>query len=169
MVGFLVMSCYAKIFDVNLRDVDKLHCNAQMEDPFFAGIKTGKLRATEIDKVMKVLRSEMKESDTFMCYNSIPMFYYALNKRFMLSDPWIVQMGTEDVKNQLAALRAKNKSPDYVLFSIYSGRDVDWSKSKVKFCSGEEEKYNMMKEFLSHPEYKTIFEDDYFLIYKKIK
>ena len=169
MAGFLVLSCYAKIFDVNLRDVDKLHCNAQMEEPFFAGIKTGKLRATEIDKVMKVLRSEMKESDTFMCYNSIPMFYYALNKRFMLSDPWIVQMGTEDVKNQLAALRAKNKSPDYVLFSIYSGRDVDWSKSKVKFCSGEEEKYNMMKEFLSHPEYKTIFEDDYFIIYKKIK
>ena len=169
MVGFLALSCYAKIFDVNLRDVDKLHCNAKIEDSFFAGIKTGDLRAKEIDKVMKVLRSEMKESDTFLCFNSIPMFYYALNKRFMLSDPWIMQLDVNDIKNQLAMLRARNKSPDYVLFSVYSGRDADWSKSKVKFCSGEEEKYNVMMDFLAHPEYETIFKDDYFLIYKKRK
>ena len=169
MVGFLVLSFYAKIFDVNLRDVDKLHCNAKIEDSFFAGIKTGDLRAKEIDKVMKVLRSEMKESDTFLCFNSIPMFYYALNKRFLLSDPWIMQMDINDIKNQLAMLRAKNKSPNYVLFSVYSGRDADWSKSKVKCSSGEDEKYDVMTEFLAHPEYETIFKDDYFLIYRKRK
>ncbi|MBR2317828.1 MAG: hypothetical protein IKA37_07610, partial [Spirochaetales bacterium] len=169
MVGFLVLSCYSKIYDVNLRDVDKFHCNAEINDPFFAGIKTGELRAKEIDKVMKILRSEMKESDTFLCFNSIPMFYYALNKRFMLSDPWIVQMGTADVKNQLDTLRARNQSPDYVLFSIYSGRDADWSKSKVKCSTGEEEKYNIITNFVTHPEYETIFKDDYFLIYRKKK
>ena len=169
MVGFLVLSCYSKIYDVNLRDVDKFHCNAEINDPFFAGIKTGELRAKEIDKVMKILRSEMKESDTFLCFNSIPMFYYALNKRFMLSDPWIVQMGTADVKNQLDTLRARNQSPDYVLFSIYSGRDSDWSKSKVKCSTGEEEKYNIITNFVTHPEYETIFKDDYFLIYRKKK
>ena len=169
MVGFLVLSFYAKIFDVNLRDIDKLHCNAKIEDSFFTGIKTGDLRAKEIDKVMKVLRSEMKESDTFLCFNSIPMFYYALNKRFLLSDPWIMQMDINDIKNQLAMLRAKNKSPNYVLFSVYSGRDADWSKSKVKCSSGEDEKYDVMTEFLAHPEYETIFKDDYFLIYRKRK
>ena len=169
MVGFLVLSFYAKIFDVNLRDIDKLHCNAKIEDSFFTGIKTGDLRAKEIDKVMKVLRSEMKESDTFLCFKSIPMFYYALNKRFLLSDPWIMQMDINDIKNQLAMLRAKNKSPNYVLFSVYSGRDADWSKSKVKCSSGEDEKYDVMTEFLAHPEYETIFKDDYFLIYRKRK
>lgn len=169
MVGFLVLSFYAKIFDVNLRDIDKLHCNVKIEDSFFTGIKTGDLRAKEIDKVMKVLRSEMKESDTFLCFNSIPMFYYALNKRFLLSDPWIMQMDINDIKNQLAMLRAKNKSPNYVLFSVYSGRDADWSKSKVKCSSGEDEKYDVMTEFLAHPEYETIFKDDYFLIYRKRK
>jgi hypothetical protein len=57
----------------------------------------------------------------------------------------------------------------YVLFSVYSGRDADWSKSKMKYSPGEEEKYNTMTEFLAHPEYETIFEDDYFLIYRKKK
>lgn len=169
MAGFLVLSCYSKVFDVNLRDVDKIHCTAEINDPFFAGIKTGKLRAAETDKVMKILRSEMKENDTFLCFNSIPMFYYALNKRFLLSDPWIMQMGDSSVENQLAELRAANRSPDYVLFSVYSGRDADWAESKVKFSAGEERKYNIVTEFLSHPEYETIFADEYFLIYRKIR
>lgn len=169
MVGFLVLSGYSKIFDVNLRDVDKIRCTAQINDPFFVGIRTGELRAAEVDKVMKILRSEMKPSDTFLCFNSIPMFYYALNKKFLLSDPWIMQMGDSSVKNELAGLRAANRSPDYVLFSVYSGRDADWAKSKVKFSTGEEEKYNIVTEFLSHPEYETIFKDDYFIIYRKIR
>lgn len=169
MAGFLVLSCYSKVFDVNLRDVDKIHCTYEISDPFFAGIKTGKLRAEETDKVMKILRSQMRETDTFLCFNSIPMFYYALNKRFLLSDPWIMQMGDSSVANQLAELRATNQSPDYVLFSVYSGRDADWSKSEVKFSTGEEKKYNIVTEFLSHPEYETIFEDDYFRIYRKVR
>ena len=78
-------------------------------------------------------------------------------------------LGTADVKNQLDTLRARNQSPDYVLFSIYSGRDSDWSKSKVKCSTGEEEKYNIITNFVTHPEYETIFKDDYFLIYRKKK
>lgn len=169
MTGFFVLSCYAKIFDVNLRDVNKIRCTAKIDDPFFTGIKTGELRAKEVDTVMKILRSEMKEDDTFLCFNSIPMFYYALNKKFLLSDPWIVQMSDSSVADELAQLRAENRSPDYVLFSVYSGRDADWSKSKVTFSTGEGEKYNIITEFVSHSEYETIFADDYFLIYRKIR
>lgn len=169
MAGFLVLSCYSKVFDVNLRDVNKIRCTAEISDPFFAGIKTGELRAKEVDTVMKILRSEMKERDTLLCFNSIPLFYYALNKKFPLSDPWIVQMGDSSIESELAQLRAKNQSPDYVLFSVYSGRDADWAKSKVTFCAGEERKYNLVTEFVSHPEYETIFADDYFLIYRKIR
>lgn len=169
MTSFLVLSCYSKVFDVNLRDVNKIRCTAEISDPFFAGIKTGELRAKEVNKVMKILRSEMEENDTFLCFNSIPMFYYALNKKFLLSDPWIMQMSDSSVENELAQLRAKNQSPDYVLFSVYSGRDANWAESKTKFCIGEENKYNIVTEFVSHSEYETIFEDDYFLIYRKIR
>lgn len=167
MAGLLLAAVYTKIFDVNLRDVSKIKMTSTVDDPFFAGIRTGKERAEGLTKIMKFMRSHLQQEDTILCFNSIPMFYYALDKNFILSDPWAVQIDSQDFLQQLQSLQKKDEIPDYLLFSIYSGREKNWPKTTVRGSKIEQENYEYFLQFVEETQYQEIYHDGSFIVYKK--
>ena len=166
-IVILAISGYKKMFDNNKRDKPICKLNTMYSTPELFGIFSSKERVTAIDGIMDAAKKNINDSDTIICFNSIPMFYYLLNKDYFLADPWIIVTNFNSVKNSLENKANSNFYPDYIIFSKKSAKENNWPDTDIIIDKKDRNIYEYLIYYIKYNNYESIYENTTFILYKK--
>ena len=167
-IVLLTVSGYKKIFDDNKRDVlTVFKRNTMFKSPELFGIFSTKDRVDVIDRLIVEAKKNIKKSDKIICVNSIPMLHYLLNRDYFLDDPWLEQMNLSEISYSLENNAENNNYPAYIIFSKKSARENNWPNTTVLYEPKDKEKYDYMLSYIEKSNYKNIYENNAFILYKK--
>ena len=116
---------------------------------------------------MDAAKKNINDSDTIICFNSIPMFYYLLNKDYFLADPWIIVTNFNSVKNSLENKANSNFYPDYIIFSKKSAKENNWPDTDIIIDKKDRNIYEYLIYYIKYNNYESIYENTTFILYKK--
>lgn len=164
-IVLLFISGYKKIFDDNKRDAQPIFTrNSMFKSPELFGIFSTRDRVAAIDGIMYISKEKITNNDTLICFNSVPILHYLLNRDYFLKDPWTEQ---SNLAKELEKKIEKNIFPDYIIFSKRSAREKDWPDTNVLYEPADKIKYHFMIDFIDKYDYKNIYENNGFILYKK--
>lgn len=164
----LFVSGYKKIFDDNKRDVQPIFArNTMFKSPELFGVFSSKNRVEVIDGIILESKKIIKRDNTLICFNSVPMLHYLLNRDYFLDDPWVEQLSIGKLKNRLETKALKNIFPDYIIFAKKSARENNWPDTDVLYEPADKKKYEYMIDYIDKNNYKNIYENYGFILYKK--
>jgi|GEM_PF-5930747 len=166
-IVILFISGYKKLFDNNKRDKMIYQLNKMYDSPELFGIFSSTERVDAIDGIIRAAKEHMAKNSTLLCFNSVPMLHYLLNKDYYLDDPWIIIEGYSTVGKRLVKDKIKNKYPDFIIFSKKSAKENSWPDTDVFFDAKDKQLYDYLVEYIKESKYNNIYENDAFILYKK--
>lgn len=152
---FIILIGFAMNFFIVYRDGDLFKSRFQLtytlETNNLKFIHTTKERAEELDGILKAIRENNKNCEKIFCVNSIPMLYYLSQFAPVTKDPWAIRLRTyESFKKEVNKIFLENP-PKIIVFS--------------KIVT-DEEKANIVWQYIKELNYKLIYENKKFLLYK---
>ncbi|MBN2544943.1 MAG: hypothetical protein JXB50_04035, partial [Spirochaetes bacterium] len=167
-IVILIFSFGKKIINDNKRDSQPMFTrNSMFMSPELRGIFSAKKRVEAIDELISCFKSVSKEEDKLLCFNSIPMMHYLLNKDYYLNDPWLMNYNLTNTKKELEIKAENNLFPDYIIFSKKSAREDDWPDTKITTDKRDELLYKYIVDYINKNNYNAVFENNAFILYKK--
>ena len=134
------------------------------KSPELFGIFSSKEKVEAIDGIIFEAKKYIKKENTLICFNSVPMLHYLLNRDYFLSDPWLVQY---DFNIELDQKLKQNSFPDYIIYAKKSAREKNWPNTDVLYEPRDKKKYIYMNNYINKYNYKIIYENSSFILYKK--
>jgi len=167
-IVILFFSFGKKIINDNKRDSQPMFTRSVMfRSPELRCIFSTKNRVNAVDELISEFKSISKKDDKILCFNSIPMIYYLLNKDYFLNDPWLIPYNVTNTKRELEKKVENNIFPDFIIFAKKSAKEDNWPDSDIIVDEKDQPLYDYIKEFINKYKYNIIFENNSFLLYKK--
>jgi hypothetical protein len=167
-IVLLIFSFNKRIFNDNKRDVQPVFARDTMfKSKVLSGIFSSKDRVEAIDGILEVSKNYINDENTLLCFNSIPMLYYLLDKDYFLNDPWLIPNNFNSIKSRLENKANNNIYPDYIIFGKKSAKEDNWPDTKVVIDDKDKVLYDYISMYIKTNNYKIIYENKAFLFYKK--
>jgi len=184
----LILVIFLSIFSIATKgtcfydSTNKFSLNTNINNKMFWGSYTTKEKAFVLKNFIKAYPNYIKKDDLLLAWPSIPLLHYITETKPALKSPWPAVMDYRIFKKNMEELE-KNKEFPVILISKYLTTNRDWPKELIDNpysyyagnCSSslgyvirdncEEDK--MIKIFIKNNKYYKIWEDDFFIMYKK--
>jgi hypothetical protein len=163
-----MFSFYKKIANDNKRDTNPIFSrNTMFKSSALFGIFSNKDRVDSIDGIINAVNENVKKDNTVLCFNSIPMMYYLLNKDYYLNDPWLIPYGLANTKINLELKAQKSQYPDFIIFSKKTAMEKNWPNTDIDTYEKDKELYEFIKDYISKNQYLNIYENYSFILFKR--
>lgn len=167
-IAILLFSFTKKIVDDNKRDTHPIFTrNVFFKSSPLFGITSNRERVVVIDDLISTFNKISKNEDTILCFNSIPMMYYFLNKDYFLNDPWLIPYGKEKVEKELEAKAKENIFPNFIIFSKTTPQEDNWPNTNVIIYEKDKKLYEYILSYINRYNYKEAYQNSAFVIYKR--
>jgi len=167
-IVILIFSFGKKIINDNKRDSQPLFTRGVMfRSNELRGIFSTKNRVDAVDGLISHFKTVSKKEDKLLCFNSIPMLYYLLNKDYFLNDPWLIPYSLAKTKLELEKKSGNNIFPDFIIFAKKSAKEDSWPDTDIIVDKKDQPLYDYISGYISKHKYTVIFENTAFLLYKK--
>jgi hypothetical protein len=124
-------------------------------------IKSNKARVLATDSLLTFINKSIKSNETFFVVGPVPLFYYLINKRPVITDIWTCSpVAFEN-------LGLKDSLIDYFLIPRKDPRDNSWPNSDIfPILECDKESVLYYKKYLDENLYGKIFENKMFSLYE---
>lgn len=150
------------------RDRPRHELTQMFGTPALFGIYTTPERVNVTDSVIQFLNHELKPDDTFLALNSVPMLYFLSEKPYWIDNPWDSKP-LKLIKTFFNSSIQKYGYPDVIVLATQNPRSTKWPKYRVPCCyenSDDEKNYQFYQQFLKQNQYKIIYKNNMFEVYK---
>lgn len=168
IVAIMLFSFTKKIVDDNKRDTQPIFTrNVLFKSRELSGITSNRSRVEAIDGLIYNFKKISKKEDTVLCFNSVPMLYYLLNKDYFLDDPWLIPYGLDKTENELEYKASQNIFPDYIIFSKKNAQEDRWPETDIIAYKKDQELYDYILSYINRYQYKDVYQNSAFVLYKR--
>lgn len=137
-----------------------------------AHIYTTRERADIINTMLHGIAPHVKPGTTLMAYGSAPLVNYLTHTRPYIGCSWVEQLSAPMLKKKLA--QAPKKGFPLVLQQKFNPLGMYWSEPTDDFRTDygqqgtyrDNRKLEVLNQFLEAGDYKVIYEDDHFILYR---
>lgn len=165
-LGFLVLVLIWKKPDDAYRERPRNELRVAFHSTPLLGLFSHQQRVNSLDSLIiayeKIKRANSTSYLNTLAINSNPMFYYLVNNKPYLCEPWGFSILSFD-----KTLQTKPK-PDIFVFSMQNPRNVSWPMNNSKPCEGLDSlDFNYFMNYVLKNNYMSAYKNKMFQIYAK--
>lgn len=150
------------------RDLPSEYLNEEFRSAELKGIYSFKERVQVVDEFMDFAKTNSLKNDRVI-FVGMPMFYYLLDIKPVISETYDVILGFEQLKKEVL-----DANPNIIVVPVQSPRGQLWPLpqnaghwTKDGFERQTAHYYKFYKEYLNRNNFKNIFENKMFIAYRK--
>ncbi|MBN2788764.1 MAG: glycosyltransferase family 39 protein [Candidatus Delongbacteria bacterium] len=167
LIVFILVIQFKKEF-VAYRDIESRYLNAMFKSPELSGIYSFKERVDVVDEFISNAKKIISKDDKVFIVG-MPMFYYILNIEPVISEPYDLILGLDQLKEEI-----KEQDPSVIITPVQSPRGVYWPLErnisfslKDKFEISTRKYHEFYGSYISENGLIKVFSNSMFQIYKK--
>ncbi len=157
IVFYIIFNKRADVY----RDLPRAELQHSFSSEVLKSINSNSYRVKHIDSLIVNFNRLKKDEHTALSINSNPMFYFLCNQPYYLTNPWFVTVADFEEKILYSA------PPNYFILTKKNPRNKNWHL-EIEICDATDTTiYNYFKNYVISNHYKSVYQDDVFVIYFK--
>jgi hypothetical protein len=145
----------------------------KINNPRVKYIFTTRERATIVNDLLVGIKPYVKDGDSLIAYESIPMVYYLTNTKPFLHNSWLTGLNKASFSRMVEGIAKGNRPLPIVIrqkfetigeFSTPSDNYISDDRNSDLYVSQEQTR--MFNQFLINNNYKAVWNNDHFVLYR---
>ncbi len=165
-IVILLVGVYKKAFDNNKRDEIIYRLTTMYSTPALFGIFGSKDKVTEVDGIINAARLNISKDQTLLCFNSVPMLHFLLDRNYFLNDPWIIPSYRYSLGANLENGAKSGLYPDFIILSKRSAQEKNWPDTDIIIDKINLKAYNDLLDYINKYNNRIFYDTSVFSMYK---